>query len=64
MTNQKDYKHIFIKLLIGYSFLSLIFITMIRCYSSYFGLTKTNYLCFSLAFGGLRLLQGYQKLQN
>ena len=38
------------------------FITRILCYSSYFRLTKTNYLCFcfSLAFGGLCLLQSYQ----
>ena len=26
-------------------------IAMILCYSSYFGLTKSNYFCFSLAFG-------------
>ena len=25
-------------------------ISMIHCYSSYFGLTKSNYFCFSLAF--------------
>ena len=31
---------------------------------SEYRLTKTKFLCFSIAFGGLRLFQGYQKLQN